>query len=92
MEGWILVLYDLWAAWLAWAESILHDAAQLPYRVALLAFMVGAIMSWFAAREWYRPAIRTLKMLQARRVRPVSRNMVRAEERVAVMHGREVGA
>ena len=44
---------NIYEAWRIWAESFLHNAEQLPYRVALIAFMAGALLSWFAAREWF---------------------------------------
>ena len=44
---------ELGAAWLMWAESFLHDAVQLPYRRAVvIAFIVGAVLAWFAAKDW----------------------------------------
>lgn len=46
-------LRALGAAWMAWAESFLRDSEQLPYRAALSAFMVGAALGWFAARDWF---------------------------------------
>lgn len=46
-------LRELGAAWLMWAENFVSDAAQMPYRRAVvIAFSVGAIMAWFAAAEW----------------------------------------
>ena len=46
-------LRALGTAWMLWAESFLRDAAQQPYRVAVIAFTVGAVLSWFAAKEWF---------------------------------------
>ena len=43
---------EICQAWLMWAESFLRDAEQLPYRAMLIAFTVGAVLSWFAAKEW----------------------------------------
>lgn len=45
---------ELGAAWLMWAESFLRDAAHLPYRRAVvIAFALGAVLAWFAAKEWH---------------------------------------
>ncbi len=53
MAAMVETLKGLGAAWLLWAESFLHDAAQLPYRVALVAFTAGAVLAWFAAKDWF---------------------------------------
>lgn len=71
-------LRELGAAWLLWAENFLTDAAQLPYRRAVvIAFIVGAVLSWFAAREWFQPwrrhyvrAIRTIRRQCLRNANP----------------------
>ena len=43
----------LFQAWLDWAQRIIREEAQLPYRVAMIAFVLGSVLAWFAAKEWY---------------------------------------
>ena len=53
MAGWVETLGELGAAWMLWAGSFLRDAEQLPYRAAVIAIMVGAVLCSFAGREWF---------------------------------------
>ena len=53
MHGLIDAAGEIFWAWRLWLASFLWDADQLPYRRAVvIAFIVGAVLSWFAAKDW----------------------------------------